>query len=77
MFIFAGLIALPSCGSRQSREERHGDANTPAGKAGQAAHKLATEADHAGRVAGRKLEKAAHDAQAGWNEAARKDQQKK
>ncbi|MBV8812148.1 MAG: hypothetical protein JO033_26065 [Acidobacteriaceae bacterium] len=77
LFFFAGLIALASCGSRESPKTRQGDANTPAGKAGQAAHKLAVEADHAGRVVGRKLDKAAHDAKAGWDDAARKDQQKK
>lgn len=77
VLIFTGLLALTSCTSHESREDRQKDANTPAGKVGQAAHKVAVEADHAGRVVGRKLEKAAHDAHAGWQEAASKDDNKK
>jgi hypothetical protein len=77
ILIFAGLIALASCGTRESDEERHREANTPAGKVGQAAHKVALEADQAGRVIGHKLDKAAHNAHEGWNEAARKDHDKK
>jgi hypothetical protein len=34
------------------------------------------EADKAGQVIGRKLDKAAHDAHEGWKEAARKDKGK-
>jgi hypothetical protein len=76
--LLAGLLlAANACTSRESGSERHRDANSPAGKAGQAAHKAAVEANKAGRVIGRKLEKAAHDAHEGWKEAARKDQEKK
>jgi hypothetical protein len=74
------LLALGlciACGSRPSEEERHRDANTPAGKVGQAAHKVAVEAGKASRQIGRELGKAAHDAHAGWKEAARKDKDKK
>jgi hypothetical protein len=62
--------------SNESPEERHRDANTAAGKLGQAAHKVAVEADRAGRVVGQKLEKAAHDAHEGWQEASRNDRKK-
>ncbi len=75
--VVAGLLALSACGSHESVEQRHRDANSPAGKVGQAAHKAAVEADKAGRVVARKLDKAAHDAHEGWKEAARKDQDKK
>ena len=75
--LLVGLLALNACGSRESAQQQHRDANTPAGKAGQAAHKAAVEADKAGQVIGRKLEKAAHEAHEGWKEAARKDQDKK
>lgn len=68
---------LNACGRRETQEQRHGDANTPAGKVGQAAHKVAVEADKAGRVIGRKLDKAAHDAHEGWNETASKDRNTK
>jgi hypothetical protein len=70
--VLAGLITLGACNSHESEEERHREANTPAGKLGQAAHKAAIEADKAGRVVSRKLDKAAHDAREGWKEAARK-----
>ncbi len=72
-FILAGSLALSSCGSHEPQEERHRDANTPAGKVGQAAHKVAVEADKATHVISRKLDKAAHDAHEGWKEAARKN----
>lgn len=77
LFVSAGLFISLACGSHESEAERHHDANTPAGKVGQAAHKVAVEADKAGRVIGRKLNKAAHEAHEGWKEAARKDQDKK
>lgn len=64
---------LGACSPHETQEQRRRDANTPAGEMGQAAHKVAVEADKAGRVIGRKLDKAAHDAHAGWKEAARKD----
>jgi hypothetical protein len=75
--ILAGLLSLSACGSHESTEERHRDANTPAGKAGQVAHKVAVQANKAARVLGRKLDKAAHDAHEGWKEAARNDPSKK
>jgi hypothetical protein len=73
----ASLALSTACGPRQTEEQRHADANTPAGKLGQAARKAAVEADKAGKVLGQKLDKAAHDAHEGWKEAARKDQDKK
>jgi hypothetical protein len=77
IFLACLLLAGDACTSRESEAERHRDANTPAGKVGQAAHKAAVQADKAGRVVSRELEKAAHDAHEGWKEAARKDQEKK
>ena len=72
----AGLLTLAGCGYRETPEEHSRDANTPAGKMGQAAHKVAAEAGKATRVVGRELDKAAHDAHEGWKEASRKDQQR-
>lgn len=71
-FVIACVASMSACSSHQSEEDRHRDANTPAGKVGQAAHKAAVQADKAGRVIGRKLNKAAHDAREGWKEDARK-----
>ena len=74
----AGVIALAmmfaaaSCGPHETETQRQHDANTVAGKLGQAAHRAAVEADKAGRVLGRQLDKAAHDAHEGWKEDARK-----
>ncbi len=76
ILIVAGLITSGACAPQQTVEQRRHDANTPAGKVGQAAHKAAVEVDKAGRVVGRQINKAAHDAHEGWKEAARKDQQK-
>lgn len=71
------LLASAGCGPRESDQERHRDANSAAGKAGQVAHKVAVEANKAGRAVGRQLDKAAHDAHEGWKEAARKDQKRR
>jgi hypothetical protein len=71
-----GFLMLAGCGYRETPEQRRDDANTAAGKVGQAAHKVAVEAGKASRVIGRELDKAAHDAHEGWKEAAKKDQKK-
>ena len=71
--VLAGALMLAGCTSRQSAEQRRADANTPAGKLGQAAHKVAIEADKASKVAAQKLQQAAHDAKAGWQEEAQKN----
>jgi hypothetical protein len=75
--VLLSALALAACGMRESPTERHDDANTPAGKVGQAAHKAAVEADKAGRAIGRELGKAAHDAHEGWKEAGRKEGEEK
>ncbi len=75
--LFAGLMLLSGCSGHESEQQRRNDANTPAGKMGQTAHKMAVEADKAAQVAKRKLDKAAHDAREGWNEDAQKDKDKK
>jgi hypothetical protein len=69
----AAWLGSAACGSRESEEQRQHDANTVAGKLGQAAHRAAVEADKAGRVVGRQLDKAAHDAHEGWKQ----DEQKR
>lgn len=73
MLLFAAsLLPMASCVSHETQLQRRDDANTPAGKVGQAAHRAAVEADKAGHVIGKKLEQAAHDAHEGWKEDARK-----
>lgn len=76
LLLCAGLLAS-ACGPRPSEAQHQADANTPAGKLGQAAHKAAVEADKAGKVLERKLNNAARDAHEGWKEAQRRDQDKK
>ena len=68
--VLTGVLAVSSCGTHESDAQRNRDANTPAGKVGQAAHRAAVDADKAGRAIGKKLDKAAHDAREGWNEDA-------
>ena len=77
LLIFVVTAALIGCGPRETPEQQHKEANTAAGKLGQAADKAAVEADKASQVVGRELKKAAHDAHEGWKEAARNDQSKK
>jgi hypothetical protein len=73
----AGMLTGAGCTSSKPPEHRQGaDANSAAGKLGQAAHKMAVEADKAGRVMGQKLQKAAKDAHAGWKEAEQRDQKR-
>jgi len=71
------LLSLAACRPTESEAQRRQEANTPAGKLGQAAHKAAVEVDKAGRAVGRQLDKAAHDAREGWKEDARRDTGKK
>ncbi len=75
--LLAGLISFSGCTSHETVEQQRREANTPAGKLGQAAHKAAIEANKAGKVIGRKLDKAAHDAHEGWKEASRTDTRSK
>jgi hypothetical protein len=70
---FVALLSLGGCGYRETPQEHRQDANSAAGKVGQAAHKVAVEAGKATRAVGRQLDKAAHDAHEGWKEAERKD----
>ena len=73
----AGFMLLSGCGPHQSEEQRRQAASTPAGKLGQAAHRATVEVDKAGKVIGRELGHAAHDAREGWKEDARKQREKK
>ena len=70
--IVAALVLTSACGPRETADERQRDANTAAGKLGQAAHKAAVQADKAGRVIGKELQQAAHDAHEGWKQDAHK-----
>jgi hypothetical protein len=74
--VFA-LAAIIACGPRESEQQREHDANTVAGKLGQAAHRAAVEADKAGRVMGRQLGKAAHDAHQGWKQDEQQQDERK
>ncbi len=71
------LVAGACTPTPPPRDARAQDPNSAAGKAGQAAHKAAVSLDKAGRVIGKKLDKAARDAHAGWKEASRTDGSKK
>lgn len=76
VLLAAAAITLASCGPHETAEQRRHDANTPAGKVGQAAYYVAQKADQAGHVIGRQLDRAAHDARAGWSEAAKNQKRK-
>ena len=70
------LLLTAACGVRETPSEKHEDANSPAGKLGQAAHKIAVQANKAGAAVARDLSKAAHDAHEGWKEEKRKSRAK-
>jgi hypothetical protein len=72
----AGALILGACGSRESEAERHREANTPAGKTGQAAHSVAKEVGKAAHTVSKEIGKAAHEAREGWKEAAAEDKAK-
>lgn len=76
-FVLSALVMSLACAPNETEEQRHREANTPAGKAGQVAHKIAVGADKAGHAVGRQLGKAAHDAHEGWKEDASKDRSTK
>ena len=70
------MLTLTACGSRETAGEKHEDANTPAGKLGQAAHKIAVQANRASQAIAQDLKKAAHDAHEGWKEEKRKSRER-
>lgn len=78
-------VSIPAlfCGSCQpgphrTAEERHepADRNSPAFKAGEAAHEIADGAAKAARTAARKLDEGAEKAREGWKAKAREDREK-
>ena len=73
VLLLALTIVIAGCGPRETAEQEHRDANAPAGKVGQVAHKFAVQADRAGHAIGRQLAKTAHQAREGWKEDAQKD----
>jgi hypothetical protein len=76
LLMTATLATLFSCGMSESADQHHKEANTVAGRVGQAAYGAAKETDKAAKVAGKELSKAAHEAHEGWKEAAQKDKAK-
>ncbi len=64
-----GLAGCTNTTASRHAEGFGGNPNTPAGKAGKVAYKVGKEAEKAAKEAERKLDKAARDAQAGWNSA--------
>jgi hypothetical protein len=71
------VVFLPACHTRQQRDaERERDrqeVNSAAYKAGEAARRIATEAEKASAAAARKVDESARKARAGWREQERKD----
>ena len=71
------LMTVAVCATVVScSNHNHRAADTPAGKVGQVAYDAAKVTGKAAKAAGRELGKAAHDARAGWKEAAAKDKGK-
>ncbi|MDQ2775724.1 MAG: hypothetical protein M3Y57_12525 [Acidobacteriota bacterium] len=76
--LLSAILSVSGCStSTESEAQRRSEANSAAGKLGQAAHNVAVHTEKAAKVVGRKLDKAAHQAHEGWEESARKDNGKK
>ena len=72
ILITAAVLGLTGCSNsfgHHRTEAGSGNPDTPAGKAGKVAYNVGKETEKAAKEAERKLDKAAHDAQAGWNDA--------
>ena len=77
VLLLTALLTLGGCSrSTESANQRHADANTPAGKLGKAAHIVAVHTEKAAKEASRQLGIAAHQAHEGWKEAARENKNK-
>jgi hypothetical protein len=70
--VLTTFAVICGCGPQETAAERQREADSAAGKLGQAAHKAAVQADKASRVIGKQLQQAAHDAHEGWKQDARK-----
>lgn len=68
LMVSGALLFLGACTQPESAQQRRQEADTVAGKMGQAAHRAALAADKAGRVVGRQVSHAAHDAKEGWQQ---------
>ena len=76
ILLIAGLgLTLSGCtqGTEPSARE---SSDSPARKAGKAAHELAVETEAAAKKAGKKISEAAKEAREGWKEAEREDHTK-
>jgi hypothetical protein len=71
--LMTGLLSLGACTNSEHTSSRHSDADSPAGKLGQAAYHAKVDLKRAAAEADRKLQKAARDARAGWQQAERTD----
>ena len=68
LIVGSALVLLGGCTQSENSAQQHHEANTVPGKMGQVAHRAAVAADKAGRVVGKQLAHAAHDAKEGWKE---------
>lgn len=77
LIVVAAVLTLCGCSQYEAPAQQHHEANTVAGKVGQAAHRAAVATDKAGHAVGRQLEHAAHDAHEGWKEDAQRTRDRK
>jgi hypothetical protein len=76
--VVAAALFLGACGgSYESSAQRQKEANSPAGKVGQAAYQVTKATGKVLKAAGKELGKAANQAREGWKESARRDREKK
>lgn len=70
------VMALLSCHKSETAEQHQKEADSAAGKVGQAAYGAAKVTEKAAKAAGKEISKAAHDAHEGWKKAEQKDKAK-
>ncbi len=77
LLLAGSLVFLGACSKHETADQQRHEADTVAGKMGQAAHRAAVQADKAGRALGRQMAHAAHDAHEGWKEDAQRTKDRK
>ena len=75
--VVSATLLLGACGgTHESPSQRQKEANSPAGKVGQAAYHVTKATGKVLKAAGKELAKAGHQAREGWKQSARRDREK-
>ena len=70
------LLTITGCSRHARQRDAERDRDSPAFKAGQAAHEIASHAEKTAAEAARELEETARKAKEGWKQKEREDREK-